>query len=103
MRFAITPVPVAPVPVPVTAVAVAPIRATLPAGTAARAVRSRGETSPGTPLGTAGPGHAAAWRADTPARAGAATTAWPLGGHGATGFEELILPAFVSMKRRYLS
>lgn len=94
MRFAVTPVPVAPVPIQVPVTPVAPIRAALPAGAAARAVRT---------LGTAGSGRAAAWRADTPARAGAATAAWPLGGHGATGFEELILPAFVSMKRRYLS
>jgi hypothetical protein len=94
MRFAVTPVPVAPVRVPITVTPIAPVRSALPAGPAARAVRT---------LGTAGSGHAAAWRADTPARAGAATAAWPLGGHGATGFEELILPAFVSMKRRYLS
>lgn len=105
MRFAVAPVPVTPVPVtiPTTVTPVAPIRAALPAGPAARAVRALGEPPPRAPLGTAGPGHAAAWRAHTPARAGAANAAWPLGGHGATGFEELILPAFVSMKRRYLS
>jgi hypothetical protein len=99
----VTPLAIAAVAVTAVAVRSVPaIRAALLGVRTARVVLTRGEPSPRTPLGTAGPGHAA-WRADTPARAGAATAAWPLGGHGATGFEELILPAFVSMKRRFLS